>query len=134
LALIGYTGLVVARRTWPMVYAALIAVAVNIVANVILIPPLGIVGAAIATPIGTGAFLLACQIWSRSYASWRFPWTTLLRSGIAAAAAYRTAWLAIPYVSGAATQLVLAVIVFTAVYAGLLLLLGERRFGMAEAS
>ncbi|HUP32850.1 MAG TPA: polysaccharide biosynthesis C-terminal domain-containing protein [Gaiellaceae bacterium] len=134
LALVGYTGLVVARRTWPMVHAAVIGVGVNVVANLLLIPRLGIVGAAIATPIGTGTFLLACQVWSRRYATWRFPWATLLRAAAAGTAGFGVAREAIAYAGGAAAQLGIALVVFSLVYLVVLALVGERRVGAADAS
>jgi O-antigen/teichoic acid export membrane protein len=87
LALVSNTGLVIAKKTLPLAASAAIGLLANIVANVALIPPFGIIGAAISTPIGMGAYLLALQLAARRYARWEFPVLTLLRGTTAAVAA-----------------------------------------------
>lgn len=129
LTLVAYTGLIVAKRTVPMVYASFAGLVANIVANVVLIPPFGIVGAAIATPIGTGAFLLATQIWSRRYARWSVPWPTVARGAVAAAAGAGAGRLVLAVVSTPWEQILVSFAACVVVYVALLQLLGERRGG-----
>ena len=54
LALVSNTGLVIAKKTLPLAVCAAVGLIVNVAANLVLIPPYGIVGAAIATPSGPG--------------------------------------------------------------------------------
>lgn len=132
---VGETGLlVVAKRTRPLVYAALFGLVVNVVANLILIPPLGIKGAAIATPIGYLALLLGVQWFARHHATWRFPYMTLVRGGLAAGVAYAAARFAMAGVDGRLSKLAVAALACGAAYAVSLVLLGERRGGEASAS
>ncbi len=128
LALIGYTGLIVGKRTWPMVWGGAIGVLVNVVANLLLIPPFGIVGAAIATPLAMAAFLVGTQVWSSRHATWHFPVMTLARAGIAAAAAYGAARLALTSLDWPrGGELAFAAATISAVYLASLALLGELR-------
>src|SRR6266849_1086548 len=86
----------------PMVYASFVGLMANVVANLALIPPYGIVGAAIATPIGTAMFLVSMQIWTRQYARWRVPWPTVGRAGVAACVGAAAGWaaLSVSHISG----------------------------------
>lgn len=129
LTLVAYTGLIVAKKTVPMVYASFVGLVANIVANVVLIPPFGIVGAAIATPIGTGAFLLATQIWAPRYARWHVPWPTVGRGVVAAAAGAGAGRLALATVGRPWEQIVVSFTACVLVYVALLQILGERRGG-----
>lgn len=86
LALVSNTGLVIAKKTIPLAASAGVGLVANVVANVALIPPFGIVGAAIATPIGMAAYLVALQLSAGRYARWEFPVATLVRGAVAAAA------------------------------------------------
>ena len=132
---VGETGLlVVAKKTRPLVYAALFALGVNIVANLILIPPFGIKGAAIATPISYLALLLGVQWYARHHATWRFPYMTLVRGAVAAGAAYAAARFALEGVDGRVPKLAVATVACVGAYAASLALLGERRGGEARAS
>jgi len=83
LALVSNTGLVVAKKTLPLASSAGIGLAANVIANLALIPPFGIVGAAVATPIGMAFYLGALQLFSRKYARWDFPRATLVRGTVA---------------------------------------------------
>jgi O-antigen/teichoic acid export membrane protein len=87
LALVSNTGLVIAKKMLPLATSAAFGLLANVVANVVLIPPFGIIGAAIATPIGMGAYLLALQLAARRYARWEFPVATLVRGTASAVAA-----------------------------------------------
>lgn len=126
LAGLAHTGLAVARRTIFLVLAASIGLAANVLANLALIPPYGIVGAAVATPIGTAVYLAATYWWARAYATWRFPFATLFRSGAAAAAGYVAVSVA-PLGGPRVLHVVLAALVGAVVYVAALAILGERR-------
>lgn len=80
LALIGNTGLVIAKKTLPLAAGALVGLVVNVVANVALIPPFGIKGAAVATPIAMLAYLLVIQVEAHRHVRWMFPYRTLARA------------------------------------------------------
>lgn len=127
LSLVGYTGLILAKRTMPMVYAAFLGLGVNVASNIVLIPRFGIVGAAIATPIGMAVFLGATQIWSRRYVHWHFPWSTLVRAAIAAILAFLAARTAVARLQEELAQITGALLVCTATYAFVVVSLGERR-------
>ena len=86
-AQIAQTGLIVGRRTGRLMRAAGVALAANVIADLALIPPFGIVGAAVATWIGAAVFLGATLVWARPYATLSFPVLTLARAAAATAAA-----------------------------------------------
>jgi O-antigen/teichoic acid export membrane protein len=127
LSFVGYTGLVVQRQTRQLAYAALAAVVVNVAANLVLIPPFGATGAAVATPIGTAGFLVASQVWSRRYVTWHFPWGTLARTVAAAAAGYGVARFATPAELPLSARLGAAAVLGAVTYVACLWMLGERR-------
>jgi O-antigen/teichoic acid export membrane protein len=120
------TGLAVARRTSFLIASSTIGLVVNIGANLLLIPRFGIQGAAVATPIGNLAYVLATYHWSRRYATWRLPWATLVRTILAATGGYAAAVL----VSAGGDRLVevmLDAVVGLTVYVALLVVLREHR-------
>lgn len=84
-------GIILSRRLNPILWASLIGLASNVIANVVLIPRLGILGAAIATPVGTGTFLAAIVWWARLTMPLRWPVTTILQSAAAATVGYAVA-------------------------------------------
>lgn len=127
LALVANTGLVIAKRTWPLAYSAAIGLTLNVVVNLLLIPPLGIVGAAVATLVGMAGYLVAVQAWARPYATWHFPFRTLTRACLAAGVALTAAALTMTASSYGAVQLMIAIVIGGSVYAGALWLLGEHR-------
>jgi O-antigen/teichoic acid export membrane protein len=123
------TGLAVAKQTKFLVVAAASGLAANVAANLVLIPWLGIKGAAIATPIGSAAYLLGTYWWSRRYAALRLPFATLGRAAIAAAAGYGAACAVTVSPTEPAVNVVLDAVVGLPVYVGVLALLGEHRRG-----
>jgi len=129
LALIGSTGLMIARRSIFIACGAFIGVVVNVIANLLLIPPFGITGAAVATPIGMIAFLLGTQIWSRRYATWHFPYKTAARCVVAATAGFFAAEGAARAFADRDVSLTAAALAGIVVYAGALVVLGELRPG-----
>jgi O-antigen/teichoic acid export membrane protein len=126
LATMANTGLAVARRTKFLIASSTIGLGVNVAANLVLIPRYGIQGAAVATPIGNLAYLLATYHWSRRYATWRIPYATLIRTCIAAAAGYGAA-VAVSTGTSRLLDIGLDAAIGLTVYVALLGLLGEHR-------
>ena len=126
LALVGTTGLIVAKRTKPLVLAAGFALAVNIVANLVLIPPFGIMGAAVATPIGMLAYLAATATLSRRHTHWRFPFATAARAVVAGVIAWRVSIPAMQALESGPAQFGVGAVVGGLTYLAILCLLGER--------
>ena len=126
---VGSTGLYVSKTTRPLLYASLIGLAANVVANLILIPLFGIMGAAVATPIGTGTATLASYWWARHHARWLFPGWTLVRGCVAAGAGYGVA-VGMTHLPGSPISDMLAAgAAGGVVYVAVLGLLGEHRGG-----
>jgi O-antigen/teichoic acid export membrane protein len=120
------TGLAVARRTKYLIASSTIGLSANVLANLALISRFGIQGAAVATPIGNSAYLLATYHWSRRYATWRIPYLTLVRASVAGVGGYGAAVL----VSAGGSRLLdvgLDALVGLPVYIAILGLLGEHR-------
>lgn len=127
LALVSNTGLVIAKKTLPLAACAAFGLVANVVANVVLIPPFGIIGAAIATPIGMGAYLLALQLAARRYARWEFPMLTLLRGASAAAVATIVASAVARRFDSGPVQVVIVALLGSLLYVAILGLLREHR-------
>jgi O-antigen/teichoic acid export membrane protein len=127
------TGLAVAKQMKYLVLSSGIGLAVNVLANLVLIPPMGVKGAAIATPISMAAYLLATYHWARRYATWHVPFGTLLRASTAAGVAYVCA-ATVSVGSSRLMHVLLAAAVGLLVYLAALLALGERRRGQAGAA
>lgn len=127
LALVSNTGLVIAKKTLPLAGSAAVGLVANVVANLILIPPFGILGAAVATPVGMGAYLLALQIAARRYARWEFPYATLTRTVVAGLAATAISAETASQFDSGAVQLAVIALLGGLIYVGLLALLREHR-------
>lgn len=81
----------IAKRTDRMLATQVVSALVNVVANLVLIPRLGLQGAAISTLATYAVYLGAVVLLGRAHVPWRFPWGTLLLAVSGSAAA---AWLA----------------------------------------
>ncbi len=127
LSFIAGTGLVIAKRTRPIVAASLIALVVNVGLNFALIPPFGLKGAAVATPAAMAVYLVSIYGLARHHARWRFPFATLARSAIAATAGAFAAIAATPSSSWRPLAVLIAAGAGLPVYVALLVVLGERR-------
>ncbi|HVS84123.1 MAG TPA: polysaccharide biosynthesis C-terminal domain-containing protein [Gaiellaceae bacterium] len=127
LSAIAATGLSVAKHTRPLVWTSLVGLLVNVVANFALIPWLGVMGAAVATPVSTAALLVAVHVAARRHLAWRFPFATLGRACVAAGAGYGAAVAARHVPGGAAASIVAAGAAGAAVYVVVLRILGEGR-------
>ncbi len=134
LAIVGNSGLVVSKHTWPLVYGACIGLGVNVAINLVLIPRYGIMGAAVATPISNLTYLFATHWWARRYATWLFPYTTAIRAIAAALVGYVVARWAMTLFGHFSEQIAAAAIAGGIVYLATLLLLGERRAGRVAAA
>jgi O-antigen/teichoic acid export membrane protein len=134
LSRIGNSGLTLAKRTRPLIYASFIGLAVNVAANLILIPPFGIKGAAISAPIGSLGLLLAAQYFARGHARWDFPLSTFVRAAAASLAGYAVARLAMELSDVRTAKLGLAALAGGVGYLIVLAALGERRAGRTEPS
>lgn len=127
LANFGGIGLALARSTRPLAVAGVIGVVVNVLANLILIPPFGIMGAAVATPIGTAAYLAMVVNSGRKHVRWRFPWPTATRSLVAGAVGYIAARASMQIGGSVSADAAIAALAGAMSYVATLALLGERR-------
>jgi len=71
-----------------MMYAVTFSATVNVVANLILVPRWGIMGAAVATTIGYTGILLTFGLGARRWLPVRIKWKPILRAIAAAAVMY----------------------------------------------
>lgn len=124
---IGSVGLGLARRNKATMLAAGIGLGVNVIANLALIPVLGIKGAAIATPISSIAVLTAQRWYARRYVSWFFPYRTAARTIAAGAVGVVAAHYAMSLSHADASKILLAAGIGAVAYVATLALLGERR-------
>ena len=131
LAFVANTGLVITKRTRPIVVASSIGVVVNVALNLALIPPYGLKGAAIANPLGMGTYLACTYAFARGGARWRFPFDTLLRSAAASTAGAFVARAAMPSGGSRPLAVLIAAAAGAPVYLLVLALLREHRAGFA---
>lgn len=124
---IGSVGLGLSRRNKAVMLTSGIGLAVNVLANIALIPWLGIKGAAIATPITSVALLVSQRWFSRKYVSWYFPYRTLARTLCAALVGYAVARYTMGLTSANLMKILVAAGAGGATYVVVLGLLGERR-------
>jgi O-antigen/teichoic acid export membrane protein len=122
-------GLGTARQTRFLVIGSGVGLLVNIVFDLILIPPYGIEGAALASPVGALAFLAVTYRFARRFARWHFPLETFVRALLGAAAAYAVARVAVPNGFGELASVLLALVLGAVAYVIALLVLGERKAG-----
>ena len=123
------SGLVLQKKTRPLFYGAVAAVAVNVSLNFALIPPLGLMGAALATPLSMLVYLGWAYAAARPFATWRFPLASLARSATAAALGAFAATQCEPAGGWRPLAVMIVAAVGLPVYAVTLFLLGERRGG-----
>lgn len=126
LAFIAATGLVIEKRTRPIVLASVAALVVNVGLNFALIPPFGLKGAAAATPVGMAVYLGGVYWSARKYAVWHFPFVTLARTAAAATAGSLVAVTAMPSDGWRPLALLIAGATGLPTYVLVLFVLGER--------
>lgn len=121
----GQLGLHLAKRTWPLVWVTLAAVAVNVAGNALLIPHFGFVACGMVR-LATAALLLAAfaVVGGRVF-RWHFPWLAALRVGVAGLAAAGAALGAQEAVASPPAQLAAGGALACVAYAGILVASGE---------
>jgi O-antigen/teichoic acid export membrane protein len=111
-------GLVIHRRSTTMMYAVTLSAAVNVAANLILVPRWKIMGAAVATTIGYTMILLTFGFGARRLLPVRIRWKPILRAIAAAAIMYVALSFILPH-RGWLTVAVRAVLGLV-IYAGII--------------
>jgi O-antigen/teichoic acid export membrane protein len=81
-------GLFIHRRTWSIMAVVTSCAALNIGLNLLLIPRVGVVGAAISTLVSYSATSIALGAAGRHLLPVQVPWGTLARTGVAASLMY----------------------------------------------
>jgi O-antigen/teichoic acid export membrane protein len=124
-AMIGHKGLELYEWTGTMTGGIAVAVVINVGGNYVLIPPYGYVGAAVATLLSSGAYVLFAYGASFRTVRWRLPKRTVLH--VAGAALLMIGIGAVGYQFGTAPLVgpILAGGIGATVYAGTLLAVGE---------
>ena len=112
---------VLGRRTDRLLLTLCIPAGANVILNLILVPMMGVMGAAIATTTSFAIGLLASIGMGRSIVQMPIPWDTLVRCGIASAA-MAAAVLPLPALGGVA-ELILKAGVGAVVYAVVVMVL-----------
>lgn len=125
LGYIGNVGIAISRKMRLQLVGTGSALTVTVIGNVILITAFGIIGCAVATVIGSAVLLLAPRRLASHYVVWRFPWSTLLRTVVAAAAGSGVGYLVRSAVSGDLSQVIAVAVAGGAVYAVALAVLRE---------
>jgi O-antigen/teichoic acid export membrane protein len=133
LGYLGNIGLNISRRTRLQLVGTGSALTLTVIANLILIPLLGIRGCAIATVLGSLVLMLAPRRKAAQYVTWHFPWVTLGRTLIAAVLGSAAAYGARLSVNGNLLQIVVAAGAGGIVYAVTLLVLREELRPQSQA-
>ena len=123
------TGLLISKATRRLATNQIIAAAINLGLNLLLVPHFGFVAAGFATLVGYAALFALQTYASRRYLTWRFPFRTLWNA-VVATACMGLAVRGFPAVLGNRgdshlAHLLLSIAVAVPVYLGSLLLLGE---------
>ncbi len=115
------------RRTDLVMYSTLVGLFVNLCVGLLLIPPLGVAGAALSNLVGYTAWLAATRIMARRFQPLPFPWRVASRialaglgAGLVLTIALLLPWPVLPRLAAAAAAAGLT-------YLLLLLLTGELR-------
>lgn len=125
MSLLAYTGLNLAKRMTLMARNYLLAGSVNIILNIIFVPAYGYMAAAINTSVSF-ALLLVINVHSATpYLPWIFPWSTMLRSFLAAPSMGVIIWWLSSQFQKDGVGLLVCIPLGALVYALLLLALGE---------
>ncbi len=90
---LGQKGFLLAQRTRLMLGGVLLCALVNVGLNLALVPRWGYTAAAVTTAISYGVYPVFTFFGTRQLLRWRFPWTTLLRGGLAAVCAGGFLWV-----------------------------------------
>jgi len=114
-------GLFIHRKTKQIMSVVLSAAILNVALNIILVPRIGILGAAIATLVSYALASCALAVTSRRFLPVRLPWATMARAALAALGMY----LAVSRLSAGHHLLTVVVrmLVGAPVYAGIVALI-----------
>lgn len=85
-------GFTLGKKTGLLLVTMAIPALSNVALNLVLIPQLGVLGAAVATALSFAIGLIACVLISRSAIALPIPWESLIRCGIAAGAMAAIVW------------------------------------------
>lgn len=125
LSLQAYTGLIIAKKMVVMARNYLLAGAVNVLLNIMLVPRFGFVAAAVNTAVAYG-FLLVLNIFSAiKYVPWLFPWRTLRNALVAAGVMAVLLWALGKFTQPNVLTLLLSVLAGAGIYGGVLFITGE---------
>jgi O-antigen/teichoic acid export membrane protein len=114
-------GFTLGKKTGLLLVTMAIPAVSNLVLNLILIPRLGVTGAAVSTALSFAIGLVACLLISRRAIALPIPWEALIRCGIASAGMALVVWRLPPL--GGFVELILDAGVGGVVYAALALTL-----------
>ncbi len=114
-------GFTLGKKTGLLLVTMAIPALCNVALNLILIPRLGVVGAAVSTTASFAIGLIACLLLSRRAIALPMPWEALIRCGIASAVMAGVVWLLPPI--GGFVELMLDAGVGGGVYAAVALIL-----------
>jgi O-antigen/teichoic acid export membrane protein len=89
-------GLFIHRKTRRIMVIVTSCAVVNILLNIVLVPRVGIVGAAIATLVSYALSALLYAVAGRNLLTVKLPWRTLLRAGAASAVMYLAVAFVLP--------------------------------------
>lgn len=124
-------GLMLAKRTRPLWGAVAVAAVFNLLLNVVLLPRLGIVGAAVASIVSMGALAAGVAALGARTVRIAMPWRELALHAVASAVMYAAI---VPLSAGSPiATLVLQVVAGVAVYAAIELALDPRARELAAA-
>ncbi len=134
LASVAATGLVLEKKTRPFLYAAIAAVIVNVSLNFALIPPFGLMGAALATPASMLVYLGWSYSAARRFATGHVPYSTCARVIVSATAGGVAASAVVPTGGWRPLAVMIVAGVGLPVYAAMLFVLGERGSGLRRSA
>jgi O-antigen/teichoic acid export membrane protein len=129
LAQIGSVGLLIAQRTRRVATNQMIAGALNLALNIVLIPRFGVIAAAVTTLVGYVTLFALQALASRRFFTWPFPYRTLRNALIAGTASSLIAVgmyaLLNPADDVSIVAISISVLAAALIYAALLWLIGE---------
>ena len=125
LSLQAYTGLIVEKKTVQMARNYLMAGFINVALNIIFIPRLGFIAAAMNTAISYALLLMFNVISANKYLSWLFPWKSLGKIGASVSIMAIPLWLGVRFFDINLFLLVIGVMIGATLYFSALVIVGE---------
>ncbi len=127
LSLQAYTGLIIAKKTVVMARNYILAGAVNVLMNIVLVPRFGFVVAAVNTAVAYGLLLAMNVLSANRYFPWLFPWRSLWNGLLASGGMVLMIVGMMTYAHQGVLVLALTVLAGMVVYLALLIALREFR-------